>query len=167
MTTTKGWHGTVRRVDDDDRDWVDEHVRRWWGGPFIASKEHMHRPSRLDGFLAEANGKPAGLVTMYIEGDACEVVTLNSFEPGSGAGVALMRAAESYAREYGCLRLWLMTTNDNTHALRFYQRYGMHIAAVHVGVINDQRRLKPAIPHTGHDGIPIRDEIELALDLRS
>ena len=165
MTTVRGWHGTVRAVENDDRAWVDETVARWWRSPVIISRGHVHRAAQLDGFIAEAGGRPAGLVTVYVDGDACEVVTLNSFEPGSGAGVALMRSAETYARGRDCTRLWLITTNDNTHALRFYQRYGMRIAAVRIGAIDRARRLKPDIPATGNDGIPLRDEIELELDL--
>ncbi|HZU76006.1 MAG TPA: GNAT family N-acetyltransferase, partial [Dehalococcoidia bacterium] len=87
-------------------------------------------------------------------------------EPGSGAGPALLDAAESYARAHGCTRLWLITTNDNTRALRFYQRWGMRIMAVHLAAIEHSRRLKPEIPAIGADGIPIRDEIELAKELR-
>ena len=70
------------------------------------------------------------------------------------------------ATKAGCRRLWLVTTNDNTHALRFYQRRGFRIAAVHTGAIDEYRgTLKPEIGLTGNDGIPIRDEIELELAL--
>jgi ribosomal protein S18 acetylase RimI-like enzyme len=69
------------------------------------------------------------------------------------------------AREVGCKRLWLITTNDNLHALRFYQRRGMHIAAVHVNALEESRRIKPEIPLMGMDGIPLRDEIELEIML--
>ena len=45
--------------------------------------------------------------------------------------------------------------------LRFYQRRGFVLLAVHKGAIEKSRRLKPAIPAVGHFGIPITDEIEL------
>jgi hypothetical protein len=35
------------------------------------------------------------------------------------------------------------------------------MAALHRNAIEASRRLKPSIPLTGLDGIPIRDEIEL------
>ena len=55
-----------------------------------------------------------------------------------------------------------MTTNDNTDALRFYQRRGFRIRAVRSGAVDDaRRRLKPGIPAIGDHGIPLSDEIEL------
>ena len=76
-----------------------------------------------------------------------------------------MAAATEEARRQGCRRLWLITTNDNTHALRFYQRRGLQLAALHRNAIEESRRLKPEIPQHGADGIPLRDELELELVL--
>jgi ribosomal protein S18 acetylase RimI-like enzyme len=80
-------------------------------------------------------------------------------------GSALIEAATQAARRVGCRRLWLITTNDNTHALRFYQKRGFVIAAIHVNALEKARRLKPEIPLIGEDGIPLRDEIELEMIL--
>ena len=52
-------------------------------------------------------------------------------------------------------------TGVATSALRFYQRRGWILAAVHLGAVEASRRTKPSIPRRGHDGIPIRDELEL------
>ena len=49
-------------------------------------------------------------------------------ERHSGAGTALLEAIERVARDAGCTRLWLITTNDNVDALRFYQRRGFRLA---------------------------------------
>jgi hypothetical protein len=43
----------------------------------------------------------------------------------------------------------------------------MKLAALHRDAIAASRRLKPEIPETGLDGIPIRDELEFELPLRS
>jgi ribosomal protein S18 acetylase RimI-like enzyme len=64
-----------------------------------------------------------------------------------------------------CGRLYLVTTNDNTRALRFYQKRGFTICAVRLNVMDESRKIKPQISLTGEDGIPIRDEIELELEL--
>ena len=72
-----------------------------------------------------------------------------------------MAAVACAAREAGCTRLWLITTNDNLDALQFYQRRSFRIAAVHSNAAEQTRRLKPTIPLVGDHGIPIRDEIEL------
>jgi len=61
--------------------------------------------------------------------------------------------------------MWLITTNDNTRALRFYQKRGFHLVAVYPNSLNESRRLKPQIPIIGIDGIPLRDEIELEITL--
>jgi hypothetical protein len=65
------------------------------------------------------------------------------------------------------LRLLVMTTNDNLSALRSYQRAGFHLAELRTGAIEQARVIKPSIPATGNDDIPIRDEIGLVLDLTS
>ena len=155
----------IRPIRDEDRLWIGEFIAREWASPQVVSRGVVHRPSELDGFIAEVEGVTAGLVTLHLDGQDGEVVTLNSIVQGRGYGRALMDAAEQYARAHGCRRLWLITTNDNTHALRFYQRWGMRIAAVHAGAVSESREVKPEIPRTGYDGIPIRDEIELVKEL--
>jgi hypothetical protein len=60
----------------------------------------------------------------------------------------------------------LITTNDNVDALRFYQRRGFRIVAVHPGAVDVSRReLKPQISEIGDYGIPIRDELVLERSL--
>ena len=68
------------------------------------------------------------------------------------------------AEASGAHRLWLITTNDNVDALRFYQRRGYRLARVDAGAVDRSRAaLKPAIPEIGAHGIPLRDELELEL----
>ena len=65
----------------------------------------------------------------------------------------------------GCGRLWLITTNDNLPALRFYQRQGFRLVALYTNALAETRRLKPTLPLIGLNGIPLRDEIELDIIL--
>ena len=68
------------------------------------------------------------------------------------------------AEASGARRLWLITTNDNVDALRFYQRRGFRLARVHAGAVDRSRAtLKPAIPEIGAHEIPLRDELELEM----
>ena len=69
------------------------------------------------------------------------------------------------AKKAGCSRIWLITTNDNLHALGFYQRRGFVIKAVHPNALDRSRELKPSIPLISENGIPLRDEIELEMSL--
>lgn len=151
----------VRAVGDEDRAWIDERTERLFGGDMVVSRGRVHRPRELAGFVALSGGERVGLATYSIEGARCELVTLDALHRWRGIGTALVAAVEERARAAGCRRLWLITTNDNVDALRFYQRRGFALRAVYRGAIEESRRLKPTIPLVGHFGIPISDEIEL------
>ena len=111
-----------------------------------------------------ANSDVAGLITYRIDPMTLDIATLNSYRPG--AGTALIEATASAARVAGARRLRVTTTNDNTRALRFYQRRGFRLAAVHPDAMTKARRKhKPQIPEIGQHGIPIRDEIDLVFPL--
>jgi hypothetical protein len=60
----------------------------------------------------------------------------------------------------------LITSNDNLDALRFHQRRGMRLGAIHTDAI-EQSAVKPSIPLVGNLGIAIHDELELHLRLNS
>jgi GNAT superfamily N-acetyltransferase len=115
--------------------------------------------------VAVVDGENVGLITYYVANSECEIVTLDSVVPGIGVGTALVEAVHGVALERRCERLWLITTNDNVEALRFYQKRGFRILAVHRDAIEDARDMKPEIPLLGSHGIAIRDEIELDIFL--
>jgi ribosomal protein S18 acetylase RimI-like enzyme len=121
--------------------------------------------SLLDGFLVEQDGRPIG-VALWSEDDGdAELVVIVTTYRGAGAGVALLDAVVAYARESKWKRLWLVTTNDNTDALRIYQRAGWNWIAWHRDAVAASRKLKPELPATGAHGIPILHEIELEYPL--
>jgi ribosomal protein S18 acetylase RimI-like enzyme len=143
---------------------VRETLHELWGET-VVSRGAVHDPTALPGFVAEEGGERVGLLTYRIDGAKCEVVTIDAFPEGAGAGTALLGAAAGAARDAGCRRVWLITTNDNLRALRFYQRRGFRLAALHRNALERSRELKPSIPEIGLDGIPLRDELELELTL--
>jgi GNAT superfamily N-acetyltransferase len=145
------------------RKWAVALVEEHWGSEMIVTRGRCHHTRSLPGLVAVSGGRPAGLITYRIDGDQCEVVSLDSLEDGAGIGTALLGAVASRARKQGCRRLWLITTNDNLKAVRFYQKRGFHLVAVHRDALDETRRLKPSLPDTGIDGIPLRDEIELEI----
>jgi len=156
---------TISEVTDAERNWVLE-VVRGWGADFIATRGRKVYPAEIEGFYAaDGDGEKIGLATYEIIGDQCEVVTLDAFHKFSGIGTALMDRVRHIAGERGCARLWLITTNDNLDAMRFYQRRAMTIAAIHLGALDQSRKLKPSIPLIGMHKIPLRDEIEFELML--
>ena len=106
-----------------------------------------------------------GVATYVVGGSRCELLTLHAADRRAGVGTALVEAVRERARAAGCRTLWVVTTNDNVDALRFYQRRGFALSALRSGEVARSRRLKPEIPETGDHGIPLRDEIELEMDL--
>jgi GNAT superfamily N-acetyltransferase len=142
--------------------WLTErHSRR------VARLGRLEQPLDHPALLAERDGKLAGVLTYVIRGDDCEILTLHASERGRGAGTALVEAVERLAAEHGCRRLWVLTTNDNVDALRFYQRRAFRLAELHRGAVDDSRaRLKPELPEVGDHGIPLRDELVLDKELK-
>jgi len=137
-----------------------------WGAETVVVHETVYRPAELPGFVAKSGDEIIGLLTYHLEGEACEIVTLDAKHAGQGVGTALIEAVRQAAGREKCRRLWLVTTNDNLSALRFYQKRGFIIAAVHLNAIEKDRRLKPEIPLIGPSGIPIQDEIELEMTVQ-
>jgi GNAT superfamily N-acetyltransferase len=153
----------IRPLSDDDRAWVEDFVRDRWGAPTVVARGRVHRPSDLPGFVAMEGAERVGLLTYALTDDACEMVTIDSLVVGVGTGSALVEAVKEVARAAGCRRLWFITTNDNLAMLRFSQKRGFSLVALHRNALNESRKLKPEISLVGIDGIPLRDELELEL----
>lgn len=153
----------VRAATADDRAWIETFLAAN-DSTRAARRGEIVRPIDHPMLIAEADGEPAGLLTYEVTGDDCEVMTLHATRQWQGAGSALIAAVREVARERGCRRLWVLTTNDNVDALRFYQRRGFRLAVLRPGAVDEARRtLKPEISAIGDHGIPLRDEIELEL----
>ncbi len=144
-----------------DKGWVTELLTEHWGSPKTVMRGRVFQADELPGFIAIYKNKPAGLITYCIEGKECVITSLNSLIERKGIGSALVDAVTGAAMTARCERLWLITTNDNTKALRFWQKRGFSLVAVYRNAMEKSRLLKPEIPLTGNDGIPIRDEIEM------
>lgn len=156
---------TIRATDKDDRNWVAQFLDKQWGSTRIVTRGEVYLAHLLPGFVVEKEDERIGLATYRVEGTDCELLTINSLVNGEGIGSALIDAVKHAAQEAGCKRLWLITTNDNLNALRFYQKRGFSLVAVYPKALDQSRKLKPEIPLFGLDGIPLRDEIELEMRL--
>jgi len=145
----------VRPLADGDRGWVAEAIRDRWGSDTAVAHGVVYRPAELDGFVAFDDDRRVGLLTYVRElDDAIEIVTIDAFEPRRGIGKALVEAV----RALGAERVWLITTNDNVTAQRFYEAVGFGLVAVHEDAVARSRALKPEIPLLGENGTPITDE---------
>jgi N-acetylglutamate synthase-like GNAT family acetyltransferase len=153
----------IRPLNESDHDWVADFLVEHWGSTKMVTKGKIYDADKLPGFVAIQKNKPVGLITYRINGNQCEIGSLNSLVESAGIGTALIDAVKDAADAVGCKRVWLITTNDNTAALRFYQKRGFILATLYPNAIEQSRRLKQEIPMVGIDGIPLRDEIELEL----
>jgi ribosomal protein S18 acetylase RimI-like enzyme len=157
----------VRPISEDDKPWIRRVLRQYWASEQIASRGKILNGLELPGFAAWSNNEPAGLITYNItdapEGRECEIVTHNSLRGLGGIGSILLNAVKQQAKLEGCRRVWLITTNDNCNALRFYQRREFDMCQFHRHAVRDVRRLKGEIPDLGLDNIPLRHEIELEI----
>ena len=155
----------VRATQASERNWVESFIKSHWGSEIVVAKDRVIRPAELDGFAALQGEKPIGLLTYRTEGPDCEIVTLDSTVQGKGIGTMLIDAVKQKAKVNGCRRLWLITTNDNLNALGFYQKKGFRLVALYPNALEASRKLKPEISLKASNGVPIRDELELELEL--
>ena len=153
-------------VDSEWRAEIDRLIEREWAGPMVATNGVLHNTSQAEGFVFLSSGQLAGYLLYCLEKGECEVLVLHSLAENRGVGSALLRSAVQKAKQGGCGRLWLVTTNDNVRAVRFYQRFGMELKGVLIAPMHQPiATLNPSIPLIGSDGIPIKHEFEFEMIL--
>lgn len=150
----------IKPIDETIRKEIFNFFTEHWGAPIMVAKGKVHYVDKLPGFVALNEGKIEGLITYHIEDGECEIVSLDSLKENQGIGSKLIDCVLSEAKKQGCKRVWLITTNDNLKAVRFYQKRGFNMAALYLNAVEKARKLKPEIPLYGFDGIPVLHEIE-------
>jgi GNAT superfamily N-acetyltransferase len=150
---------TLRAFGRGGEDWAERLVSAEFGGRIQARGGELVDVLRCPGIVAEHAGSQVGLLTYRMDDKDAELVYIEVTRKLAGVGTTLL---EEFLTIAGGRRVWLVTTNDNLDALRFYQRRGFVISELRPGAVDDARRmLKPQIPGSGSFGIAIRDEIEL------
>lgn len=148
-----------------NRERVNDFIQERWLSLRMIVRGRAVDMSGIDGVAAVEDGRLVGLVTYIVTDETLEIMSLDSVEEGRGTGTALLGRAVAAAREKGCARVALITTNDNVKALRFYQKRGFDMARLYRDALEVSRKLKLEIPLIGMDGIPLRHEIELEMKL--
>jgi len=156
----------IRRITEHDLSRMRQIWRKNWGDDFMVVHGTVYRPENLEGFIAYNGPDCVGEITYLLNGEDCEIVTLDSECEGQGLGTKMIDAVVDEARKQNCRRVFLITTNDNLNALGFYQKRGFELVKVNRGAVDEARKLKPTIPAIGMNNIPIRDEIELEIVLK-
>ena len=151
----------IRRVVDTDRSKIKDYLKEHWGDSRLINSRAEHEGSELPGFIIYQEGFIIGLLTYHIDGQDCELVSINSDSSSRGIGSMLLRSLEDEAIDQGCQRIWAITTNDNLQAMRFYQKRGYDLKKIHFDSIASLRARKEAIPLIGEAGIALRSEIEV------
>ena len=157
----------ITPVSEHSRNAVAAQITASWASPLIVSRGTLYDSRLLPGFAAFDGDLLAGYALYNITGDECELVVLESLRSNAGIGGTLIREVIKIARENNSRRVWLVTTNDNTQAIRFYQRFGFELAAVHFNAMDEARKLKPQIPLTGDDDIFLKHEFEFEILLKN
>jgi ribosomal protein S18 acetylase RimI-like enzyme len=153
----------VRSLYDADLPWAEQLLDAELGGRHQARRGELVDVLDLPGLVAERGGVRLGLLMYRPAHGGAELEAIATGEPHAGVGTALVEAIRRQLAGQG--RLWLVTTNDNLDALRFYQRRGFTLVALRPGAVVVGRELKSSIPAVGAYGIPLRDELELELSL--
>ncbi len=158
---------TPQLMQDSDRSEVRDFIAQQWHAPFIVVKEKIYSPHECEGFLIRQDGRIAALITYQQQKDSILLLTVNKIESIEGIGTSLVLMLIDEARKRNVHRIWLTTTNDNLHAMWFYQRLGFRIATIYRDAMAEARKtLKPQIPEYGPNGLPIQDEIEMELVIK-
>ena len=157
----------IKNLEGAYRETVINHVLAEWGEPII-TKGSVINVRNLDGFVALNKDKLAGAILYEIKDSDCEIVVLYSVIETVGVGTNLIDAVLNMAKLKNCKRVWLITMNDNTHAIRFYQKRGFDLKDVHINAFDVTRKLKN-LPTDGDflgiDNIPIKHEFEFEIML--
>jgi GNAT superfamily N-acetyltransferase len=118
----------------------------------------------LTGLLA-ASGELLAVASWTVDGEIAVLCALHALAEGQGSAVKLLRAVQAQAKARGAVKLRAMLTNDNMPGLAFYQKCGFRFSGLYVEAIDHYRSVIPTIIRTGYQGLPVRDALELEIDL--
>lgn len=153
----------IREIADQDKKLIVDFLSKEWGSSIIVTKGKIHEIEKLSGYVAIIDDEIKGIITYSISDKECEIVSLNSLISNKGIGSLLINTVVDNAKLNSCKRVWLITTNDNIKAIRFYQKRGFNFIHVHRDAIKKSRIIKPQIPLFGYNDIAIKHELEFEL----
>ena len=153
------------RIDQKNRKSVDDFIMKHWFTLDMVVHGEKINLGNADGFYATEDNEIVGLITYRVVQNEMEILSLDSLNEKKGIGTSLLDKVVQNARDVGCSRVMLITTNDNLSALQFYQKRGFDIIKLHHNAVEESRKIKPQIPLIGSNGISIKHEIELEMKI--
>ncbi|SEG54369.1 GNAT family N-acetyltransferase [Bosea lathyri] len=137
-----------------------------WGSHSMMLGLHVYDCAELDLLgVFSADGEAMAYASWTMRGDVGLLCALHSVAPGQGAAIQLLEAVKAAAKARGAVKLRAMLTNDNMPGLAFYQKFGFRFSGLYLEAIDSFRSVIPTIIRTGYMGIPVRDALELEIDL--
>jgi ribosomal protein S18 acetylase RimI-like enzyme len=154
----------IREKNDKDIKIVTERLIEEYGfKTMITPAKEYQDLSILDGFLAFEENKLIGQILLNYDNNDCEIVELHTKKQGVGIGTELIKKSVEKAKNKGCRRIWVSTSNDNIDALKFYQKRMFFMCKIHKNHLDKVRAKHPHIPEYGDYGILLKDQIELEM----
>lgn len=157
----------IKIISSENRNQINEFIKLHWFSTDMVVRGEIVDMTTTNGFVMYNDGEIIGVVTYRIKASECEIMSLDSLREKQGIGATLLNKVIEAAKDENCLRVKLITTNDNINALRFYQKRGFDMLNLYCNALDISRKLKPSIPLTGDFGITLRHEIEMSLDISS
>ena len=155
----------IQPVDDTIRAKIQPILDGTWGSPLLAINGKLWDSRTMSGYVVICDSVVLGYLLYEFHNGVCGIMALQSVAQNIGIASALIECVKQTAKENNTHKVIVQTTNDNTHAIRFYQKRGFTIREVRLGALDISRKLKPSIPLVGMDGIPMRDEIEFEIEV--
>lgn len=155
----------ISRIDKANRKIINDFIISNWYTSEMVVRGKVFDLTAADGAAAFEHGDIIGLITYIINDDTMEILSLDSLHENMGIGTELLNEAIKAAKENGCKKITVITTNDNINAIRFYQKRRFDLCRIYHGAVNKARLIKPEIPLISENGIPIEHELEFELRL--
>ena len=73
-----------------------------WGAEIVGNHGEIFHPADLPGYAPFVGEEPVGLLSYHLTGNECEIVFINSWQKGLGAGNTIIEAARQTAGQTGC-----------------------------------------------------------------
>ncbi|MBY0597433.1 GNAT family N-acetyltransferase [Bacillus bingmayongensis] len=151
----------IQKITVEMRETIALFMRENWRSTLMVSRGRVHHLDQLPGFVASEDNRIVGIITYEMKENNCEIVSLDSLKEKKGIGTKLVECVIDIAKKQCCKKVWLITTNDNTNALRFYQKRGFMMTNLYTDAVKEARKIKREIPLIGYDNIAILHEIQL------
>jgi ribosomal protein S18 acetylase RimI-like enzyme len=118
-----------QNINEQNRPAINQFIQENWYSTVIVIRGKLVDMTLVEGIAVYEANSIIGLLTYEITNDECEILSLDSKYENQGIGTELIKRVIEIARNKGCMKLKLITTNDNINAIKFYQKRGFEMMA--------------------------------------